>query len=160
MWTGNPHQFKNGQPCVHSLRPTAAPFRFRTRPIRQCQGGWAMLTCGRRSSNDRRKTRFEDRPAFRVRYRSCKKLVVTQNVPVAVRRIQAVPWSNRECRSRYNDPGSCSNLNNAPQARQRELETQFGLGRPPISLELNGYRFVAVGSELHWSKSWKPSPTF
>jgi hypothetical protein len=46
------------------------------------------------------------------------------------------------------------------QARQREIESQFGLGRPPISMELNGFRFVAVGSELHWSKTWKIFPDF
>jgi hypothetical protein len=46
------------------------------------------------------------------------------------------------------------------EARQKEVESQFGLGRPPISLELNGYRLVAVGPELHWSKAWKTFPDF
>lgn len=46
------------------------------------------------------------------------------------------------------------------QARQKEIESQFGLGRPPISSELNGYRLVAVGPELHWSKAWKTFPDF
>ena len=46
------------------------------------------------------------------------------------------------------------------QARQKEIESQFGLGRPPISLELNGYQIVAVGPELHWSKKWKTFPDF
>jgi hypothetical protein len=46
------------------------------------------------------------------------------------------------------------------QARQKEVESQFGSGRPPISLELNGYRLVAVGPELHWSKAWKTFPDF
>jgi hypothetical protein len=46
------------------------------------------------------------------------------------------------------------------QARQKEIESQFGLGRPPISLELNGYRLVAVGPEIHWSKAWKTFPDF
>jgi hypothetical protein len=46
------------------------------------------------------------------------------------------------------------------EARRKEMEAQFGLGRPPISLELNGYRLVAVGPELHWSKSWKTFPDF
>jgi SEC-C motif len=46
------------------------------------------------------------------------------------------------------------------QARQKEIETQFGLGRPPISLELNGYKLVAVGPEIHWSKKWKTFPDF
>jgi hypothetical protein len=46
------------------------------------------------------------------------------------------------------------------QARQKEIEAQFGLGRPPISAELNGYQFVAVGPELHYSKTWKTFPDF
>ena len=46
------------------------------------------------------------------------------------------------------------------EARRKEMEAQFGLGRPPISLELNGYRLVAVGPELHWSKSWNTFPDF
>lgn len=46
------------------------------------------------------------------------------------------------------------------QAHQKEIETQFGLGRPPISLELNDYKLVAVGPELHWSKKWKTFPDF
>jgi hypothetical protein len=46
------------------------------------------------------------------------------------------------------------------QARQKEVEAQFGLGRPPISAELNGYQFVAVGPELHYSKTWKTFPDF
>jgi hypothetical protein len=46
------------------------------------------------------------------------------------------------------------------QARQKQVESQFGLGRPPISLEFNGYRLVAVGPELHWSKAWKTFPDF
>ena len=46
------------------------------------------------------------------------------------------------------------------QAHQKEIENQFGLGRPPISLELNDYKLVAVGPELHWSKKWKTFPDF
>jgi len=30
-----------------------------------------------------------------------------------------------------------------------------GLGRPIISVEHQGYRLVAVGSELHWNKNWR-----
>src|SRR5882762_5102784 len=29
----------------------------------------------------------------------------------------------------------------------------------PISLDLHGYKLVAVGPELHWSKDWKRFPT-
>jgi hypothetical protein len=46
------------------------------------------------------------------------------------------------------------------QARQKEIEQQFGLGRPPISFESHGYKMVAVGPELHWSTSWKTFPDF
>jgi hypothetical protein len=46
------------------------------------------------------------------------------------------------------------------QARQKEIEAQFGLGRPPISAEVGGYRFVAVGPELHYSRTWKTFPDF
>src|SRR5206468_4021146 len=46
------------------------------------------------------------------------------------------------------------------QAHQKEIETQFGFGRPPISSQKNGYKFVAVGPELHWSKVWKTFPDF
>ena len=46
------------------------------------------------------------------------------------------------------------------QARQKEIEKQFGLGRPPISFDSHGYKTVAVGSELYWSSSWKTFPDF
>jgi hypothetical protein len=46
------------------------------------------------------------------------------------------------------------------QARQKEIEKQFGLGRPQISFESHGYKMVAVGPELHWSTSWKTFPDF
>jgi hypothetical protein len=46
------------------------------------------------------------------------------------------------------------------QAKQREIQKQFGLGRPPISFESYGYKLVAVGPELHWSKNWKTFPDF
>ncbi len=41
------------------------------------------------------------------------------------------------------------------QALQLQRERQQGLGRPIISTLFKGYRFVAVGSRLHYSKSWK-----
>lgn len=44
----------------------------------------------------------------------------------------------------------------AEQARR----AKFGDVRPIIQAEFNGLRFVAVGSELHYSKSWKTFPDF
>jgi SEC-C motif len=46
------------------------------------------------------------------------------------------------------------------EARQKEIERQFGLGRPPLSFESNGYRLVAVGNEIQWSKKWKTFADF
>jgi hypothetical protein len=46
------------------------------------------------------------------------------------------------------------------EARRIETERQHGLGRPPVTFEHKGYRLVAVGSELLWSKSWKTFPDF
>jgi SEC-C motif len=46
------------------------------------------------------------------------------------------------------------------EARQREIEKQFGKGRPPIAFESNDYKIVAVGNELQWSKNWKTFPDF
>jgi hypothetical protein len=46
------------------------------------------------------------------------------------------------------------------EARQIELERQHGRGRPPISLEMERHRIVAVGSRLHWSSDWKTFPDF
>ena len=40
----------------------------------------------------------------------------------------------------------------AKEYRRRLMQ---GLGRPIISVEHQGYRLVAVGSELHWSQSWR-----
>jgi len=41
------------------------------------------------------------------------------------------------------------------QREQQALEARHGKGRPVISLEHEGYRFVAVGNELHFSKANK-----
>lgn len=40
------------------------------------------------------------------------------------------------------------------EAKRLQLEKQQGLGRPILSILHNGYRFVSIGSELHYSKSW------
>jgi hypothetical protein len=41
------------------------------------------------------------------------------------------------------------------RAQQLQREEQQGLGKPIISAEFQGYRFVAVGSQLLWSTSWR-----
>lgn len=41
------------------------------------------------------------------------------------------------------------------QARQQQIQKQQGLGRTIISMEFQGYRFVAAGSRLYHSKQWK-----
>lgn len=45
------------------------------------------------------------------------------------------------------------------KAQELQRQKQQGLGRPIISIEYNGYRFVAVGSRLHYGK-WKTFPDF
>ena len=40
----------------------------------------------------------------------------------------------------------------AKEYRRRLMQ---GLGRPIISVEYQGYRLVAVGSALHWGKTWR-----
>jgi hypothetical protein len=41
------------------------------------------------------------------------------------------------------------------QARQKQIEKQQGLGRSIISIEHKGYRLIAVGSRICYSKKWK-----
>src|SRR5262245_54448454 len=41
------------------------------------------------------------------------------------------------------------------EALQRQREQQQGLGRPIISNLFHGYRVVAVGGQLYYSKKWK-----
>jgi hypothetical protein len=41
------------------------------------------------------------------------------------------------------------------QAQQIQREQQQGLGKPIISTMFQGYRVVAVGNRLHYSKTWK-----
>ena len=43
---------------------------------------------------------------------------------------------------------------NKKQAKEIQRQQQQGLGRPIISAEFQGYRFVAVGSKVHYGK-WK-----
>lgn len=45
------------------------------------------------------------------------------------------------------------------QAKELQRRAQQGLGRPIISTEFRGYRFIAVGKNLHYGK-WKTFPDF
>ena len=45
------------------------------------------------------------------------------------------------------------------KAQELQRQKQQGLGRPIISIEFQGYRFVAVGSKLHYGK-WKTFSDF
>ena len=46
------------------------------------------------------------------------------------------------------------------EAQRIEVERQHGRGRPPVSMEMEQHRIVAVGPNLHWSKDWKTFPDF
>jgi hypothetical protein len=46
------------------------------------------------------------------------------------------------------------------RAQEIQRQKQQGLGRPIISVEHQGYRFVAVGNHLHYSKKWKTFTDF
>lgn len=46
------------------------------------------------------------------------------------------------------------------KAADKQREQQQGFGRPIISMEHNGTRFVAVGKKLMWSTKWKTVPDF
>jgi len=46
---------------------------------------------------------------------------------------------------------------NAAEYRRRLMH---GLGRPIVSFEANGFRIVAVGMEVRWSKNWKTFADF
>jgi hypothetical protein len=41
------------------------------------------------------------------------------------------------------------------KAKQLQIEKQQGLGRSIISIEFKGYRFIAVGNRMYYSKKWK-----
>lgn len=45
------------------------------------------------------------------------------------------------------------------KAQELQRQKQQGLGRPIISIEYKGYRFVAIGNRLHYGK-WKTFPDF
>lgn len=46
------------------------------------------------------------------------------------------------------------------EAREHVRRRQQGLGRPIVSFEANGHRFVAVGKELRWNKNWRTFTDF
>ena len=46
------------------------------------------------------------------------------------------------------------------EAREHQRRLIQGLGRPIVSLENHGYRIVAVGKQLRWSKGWRTFPDF
>ena len=46
---------------------------------------------------------------------------------------------------------------NADEYRRRLM---FGFGKPIVSFESNGFRFVAIGMDIAWSKNWKTFPDF
>jgi hypothetical protein len=46
------------------------------------------------------------------------------------------------------------------EAERVQREKQQGLGRGIISAEMNGYRIVCVGNQVHYSRSWKTFPRF
>nr|WP_281129469.1 hypothetical protein [Sphingomonas sp. AR_OL41] len=45
-------------------------------------------------------------------------------------------------------------------ARERVRQSQQGFGRPIMSAKVEGHQVVAVGSQLHWSSTWKTFPDF
>jgi hypothetical protein len=46
------------------------------------------------------------------------------------------------------------------EAWEHQRELMQGRGRPIISIEDRGFRFVAVGKELRWSRAWRTFPDF
>jgi hypothetical protein len=46
------------------------------------------------------------------------------------------------------------------EAREHQRRLMQGLGRPIISFENHGYRIVAIGKQLRWSKAWRTFPDF
>ena len=46
------------------------------------------------------------------------------------------------------------------EARERQRRLMQGLGRPIVSFENHGFRFVAIGKELRWSRAWRTFPDF
>src|SRR5260370_37845448 len=46
------------------------------------------------------------------------------------------------------------------EAREHQRRLMQGLGQPIISFEDHGYRIVAIGKQLRWSKGWRTFPDF
>jgi hypothetical protein len=41
------------------------------------------------------------------------------------------------------------------EVKEKRWKTQYGQVRPTISTDFQGYKMVAVGNQLHYSKKWK-----
>lgn len=46
------------------------------------------------------------------------------------------------------------------QLREKQRTSEFGDVRPIIHAEFAGHQVIAVGGEIHWSKTWKTFPDF
>lgn len=46
------------------------------------------------------------------------------------------------------------------EAKEKERIVRYGKVKPEIAIDFQGYKLVAVGSRLHYSKSWKFFPDF
>ena len=46
------------------------------------------------------------------------------------------------------------------QVKEADRQKRLGAVRPIIHADFQGHKFVAVGNELHWSKTWKTFPHF
>jgi hypothetical protein len=46
------------------------------------------------------------------------------------------------------------------EAREHQRRLMQGLGRPIISFENHGFRVVAIGKQLRWSRNWRTFPDF
>ncbi|HEY6898388.1 MAG TPA: SEC-C metal-binding domain-containing protein, partial [Rhodocyclaceae bacterium] len=55
---------------------------------------------------------------------------------------------------------TCRLLLERAKAAEKQREQQQGFGRPIISMEVNGTRFVAIGKKLMRSDKWKTVPDF
>ncbi len=80
-----------------------------------------------------------------------------------VRRNQPCPCGSKKKYKRCHGSGSVppispeqiAEMSRAVQAQRIQRERQQGLGRPIISAELNGTRFVAIKGRMAYSQNWK-----
>ena len=57
-------------------------------------------------------------------------------------------------------PAEMKQIIDTMNAQELTRQQQQGLGRPIISAEVAGYRMVAIGNEVRFSKNWKVFPDF